>query len=259
MSRPNRLLLALACLTATAVAHAEPLSPAMQQLCNHVSAQPFSPPGAKARIPSDPLLAAITTTNSTEQIRRALGSANPDAPRGQLGTTPLVYAVSVSNWPAAQALIAAGANVNQATTYGETPLERAIGLMRGAMACQLIAHGAVVPSPSAKTAHWVPLAAAVSPLDDATTLVMFLLGRGYDVNARLPPANQTALHVAAESGNVGLVRLLLKHGANPQAQTIDGETAPAVAQRAGQREVLRLLRTRGEAAGSRDRLPENAP
>lgn len=245
MRHSNRLLLALVCFVAAVTVRAESLSPSMQRLCNRVDTQPFVAPGAKARIPSDPLLAAITTTDNAETIKRALGAASPDAPRGQLGTTPLVYAVSVSNWPAAKALIAAGANVNQATTYGETPLERAMGLMRGPIACQLIARGALVPPLSSKTAHWLPLAAAVSPADDAIALVTYLLDHSYDVDGRLPPANQTALHVAAETGNLGLARLLIKRGARLDAQTMDGETAQAVAKRSGQGEVLQLLVTQG--------------
>jgi ankyrin repeat protein len=34
----------------------------------------------------------------------------------------------------------------------------------------------------------------------------------------------TALHAAAQSGNVGLIRLLLDKGANPQPRTLDGKT-----------------------------------
>ncbi|MEF3063049.1 ankyrin repeat domain-containing protein [Ralstonia solanacearum] len=259
MQRVNRFLFALVCLAATAPVHAESLSPAMQRLCNRVDAQPFAAPGAKVRIPADPLLAAITTTDNAETIKLALGTASPDAPRGQLGTTPLVYAVSVSNWSAAKVLIAAGANINQVTKYGETPLERAIGLMRGSIACQLIAQGAVVPPFSTKTAYWLPLAAAVSPADDAVALVSFLLARGYDVNGRLPPANQTALHVAAERGNVGLVRLLVKHGATLDAQTMGGETAQALAKRAGQNEILQLLTAQGPVSRTQHRPQETKP
>lgn len=258
MQRSYPFLFALMCFVASATVRAESLSPAMQQLCSRVDAKPFAAPRSGTRLPSDPLFAAIATTDNAEAIKRALGTANPDAPRGQLGTTPLVYAVSVSNWPGAKALMAAGANVNQATASGETPLERAIGLMHGAIACQLIARGAVVPPFSAKTAHWLPLAAAISPQDDAIALVTFLLAHGYDVNGRLPPANQTALHVAAESGNVGLVRLLIRSGARLDARTIDGETAQSVAERAGQGEVLQLLmasggsaRTQGHSQGSK--------
>ena len=55
-------------------------------------------------------------------------------------------------------------------------------------------------------------------------VVAFLLGRGVDVAAKLPPNRQTGLHWAAHGGYPDIVRLLLRHGARvePRDGTFQG-------------------------------------
>lgn len=67
---------------------------------------------------------------------------------------------------------------------------------------------------------------------------------GADVNA-CGANGQTALHAAVASGHAEVVRLLVKQGANLQAQTDAGETALKIAQREHQTAIADYLRKSG--------------
>lgn len=71
-----------------------------------------------------------------------------------------------------------------------------------------------------------------------------LIGQGADVNRKLTKEGLTPLMIAASRGDKALVSLLLKSGANPQAQTRFGFTAGNLAVQNGYREVARLLKPR---------------
>lgn len=250
MARSCMSMLVFFALLATATAtHADPLalSPRMQRLCSKIEHRKFIPAESSVRLPEDPILAAISRTDNAVKIKALLRFSDLDAPRSKNGTTALVYTVSVPNWPAALVLINSGANINQPTSNGESPLERAIGLLHGDVACQLIAHGAALPVPSANTANLLPISSLLPAPEDALALAEFLLEKGYPVDAQLLPLNQTALHIAAERGNIELARLLLQKGANPALTTSQGESALAIARRVGQPGIVRLLNKAGIA------------
>jgi len=68
------------------------------------------------------------------------------------------------------------------------------------------------------------------PLNDAQyEIVEMLLKRGANPNAFVEGWNQTVLGHAAARGDLRVVKLLLKHGANVQARMADGSTALAAA------------------------------
>jgi hypothetical protein len=59
-------------------------------------------------------------------------------------------------------------------------------------------------------------------------LVLWLLGQGADPNARIGgEADQTPLHSAAWNGDLRMTRLLLDHGADPQARDRQYDSTPA--------------------------------
>ncbi|XP_028986882.1 KN motif and ankyrin repeat domain-containing protein 4-like [Betta splendens] len=66
-----------------------------------------------------------------------------------------------------------------------------------------------------------------------------------DVNARSSKTGQTALHLAVRHGRVVMVRLLLSHGADADAQDHQGTTALMFACERGHTHVARLLLERG--------------
>jgi ankyrin repeat protein len=72
-------------------------------------------------------------------------------------------------------------------------------------------------------------------------IVVALLGRGSDVNARAG-GGYTPLHIEAFHGDVALIELLLGHGADAGARADDGRTALAIAEEQGHAPAARRLR-----------------
>jgi len=140
------------------------------------------------------------------------------------GFTPLLFAARVGSVDSAKALIAAGADVNDAAPDGVSALVLAAHSGQGAVAEYLLERGA-------------------RPNDD---------GAGY-----------TALHAAVLRGDVHLVEALLAHGANPNTplakgtasryyskdyafnENLVGATPFWLAARYGEPEIMRALAARG--------------
>ena len=121
------------------------------------------------------------------------------------GDTPLHLAVRSGSIKAARALIEAGADLSLANTEGVQPLMLAALKKNGEfMVSLLISHGALI---------------------NATD-----------------QANETALHHAAQAGNLQSVRFLLNAGANVKLINRRGYTPEECAQRFMQRPVIKFLR-----------------
>ncbi len=58
-------------------------------------------------------------------------------------------------------------------------------------------------------------------------------------------ADRTAVMLAAENGNIALVKKLISAGANPRLATSEGPTAIALASEAGKTEIVRYLKSLG--------------
>ena len=172
------------------------------------------------------------------------------------GLTPLLYAARDGRLETARLLVAAGAELDSADANGITPLDMAITNDQIDTARFLLEKGARID-----VADWygrTPLWSAVDlrnlDVDSsshengvdraaALTLVQALLERGADPNARtaqVPPVRrwmmplgslswvdftgQTPFLRAALAGDVGVMRLLLEHGADPAIATFGGTT-----------------------------------
>lgn len=117
----------------------------------------------------------------------------------------------------------------------------------------LFAHGA---SANATDHHgWAPLHIAAEIGDDGHDPTEVLLDHGADVDARIEGAHhfgRTALHVAAKTGSLRTIRLLLARGANPglretssadvRAFGLQGDDAEGTAVRRSQFHVARFLK-----------------
>ena len=178
---------------------------------------------------------------------------NAPADGGQL--TALVYAARANDLESVKTLLAAGADVNQTTGYGWSPLLVATQNRYYKLAAYLLDHGANVNL--ANTGGWTALYLATDnrniengdypvrrPDMDHLEFIKLLIDKGADVNHRVKDSTETrtvftnqwldengatAFLRASQSGDVELMKLLLDHGADPKINTILGVTPLHVA------------------------------
>jgi ankyrin repeat protein len=171
------------------------------------------------------------------------------------GLTALVYAARTGSIEAARVLLAGGANVNQTTRYGWSPLLAATQNQNYQMAKFLIEHGADVNL--ANKGGWTPLYLATDNRNieggdyptrtadmDSLAYITYLLDKGANVNARITESTETrtvftnqwlnedgatAFLRASQSGDLQLMQLLVARGADPKLNTRLGVTPLAVA------------------------------
>jgi ankyrin len=143
------------------------------------------------------------------------------------GDTALMFAARVGDLSSAKLLVAAGANVNDTDTWGISATVLAAHSGFGALVEFLLDHGA---DPNAAKAGFAALHAAIMRRDER--MVSALLAHGADPNAPLrtwtPTRRQsrdfnfasalvgaTPFWLAARFSEPGVMRLLVKHGADP--------------------------------------------
>jgi ankyrin repeat protein len=182
------------------------------------------------------------------------------------GLTALIMAAREGYLDTVQALVEAGANVNQVSNYGWTPLLAATQNRNYKVGKYLLDHGA---DPTiANKGGWSPLYIATdnrnieggdypvrAPDMDHLEYIKLLLDKGANVNARVCGAKSSATQCvgdstetrtiftmqwlyedgatpfwrAAQSGDVQLMKLLLARGADPKIATAHKVTPLAVA------------------------------
>jgi len=185
----------------------------------------------------------------------AFGFRFRPAPKDGGGLTPLVYAVRSNDLDSVKALLAAGADVNQVTAYGWSPLLVATQNRYYKLGVFLIEHGADVNL--ANKGGWTPLYLATDNRNiengdypvrkgdmDHLDFIKLLLDKGANVNARMKDSTETrtvftnqwldengatAFLRASQSGDIVLMKLLLAHGADPKIDTALHVTALQVA------------------------------
>lgn len=187
-------------------------------------------------------------------------------PKDGGGLTALVFAAREGCMDCAADLVAAGADVNQQTDYGWTPLLTATQNRHYKLAAWLLDHNANPNVPN--HGGWTPLYLATDnrniesgdypvrkPDMDHLDFIKLLIDKGANVNARICGVKSTPKECvgdttetrtnftmqwlyedgatpflrAAQSGDVELMKLLLAHGADPKIATAHNDTALAVA------------------------------
>jgi len=198
-------------------------------------------------------------SNDRDTTPPKLMAGTPAAPISRGGLTALVFAARQGSIESANALIDAGAEINQGDADGNNPLLVAILNNHDELAQILIDKGADVNA--ANKDGRAPLFAAVDahdvdwsdrPLvketDKVTSLdvVKSLIEHKANVNAQLTAVSiikkaaqdspdrtlgvgATPFMRAARSGDVEVMKLLLDHGADPKLANKDGVTALSVA------------------------------
>lgn len=162
---------------------------------------------------------AAFSDGDLEALRREIGhlgdfpNVSPDVTIG----VPLVFAIYHSPLDFVKALLDAGADPNGSVGDGFPPLIAALT--------------SATPGPG------------VTIRRDREELVEMLLDRNADVGQR-GVNDYTALHVAASDGDLPMVELLLRHGADPNeiSRIDDMETPLELAEQAGHQHVAERLR-----------------
>ncbi|MCC3157793.1 ankyrin repeat domain-containing protein [Hymenobacter sp. 15J16-1T3B] len=162
-------------------------------------------------------VALLLGTGADPNARTASEASLYTEPRGfypkrnDWRSTPLHCAAREGRADAACLLLAAGANPNAVDEQGMTPLWLALALHHGD------SDRAATEDSEARRNHWPGVAR------NTKNLVAALLAHGADVNTSC--RGLTPLHVALEwNADTALVRLLLAHGASPNATSSSGYT-----------------------------------
>jgi ankyrin repeat protein len=206
----------------------------------------------------------VTTGDDVADAAAFFGNRNQVKDGG--GMTALVFAAREGDLETVKILVEAGANVNQVTNYGWSPLLTATQNKNYQIGKYLLEHGA---DPNiANNGGWRPLYLAtdnrnieggdypIRPADmDHLEFIKLLLNKSADVNARVCGSKSTptvcsgdstetrtiftnqwlyedgatAFVRAAQSGDVTLMKLLLEHKADPKIATAHNVTALATA------------------------------
>jgi uncharacterized protein len=208
-------------------------------------AQPAQParPGAAAGGATQP--APVVQADDTEVVIAGLVGS------GGGGLTALVLAAREGDLESSKFLLDAGADVNQVTEYGWSPLLTATNNRHYKLAMYLVERGANVNL--ANKGGWTPLYLATDnrnieggdfpvprPDMDHLEYIRFLLDHGGNPNARIKDntltrtiftmqwffeSGATPFIRASQSSDIQLMKLLLERGADPKAATDHGDTA----------------------------------
>jgi uncharacterized protein len=178
-------------------------------------------------------------------VAAGLGRRRPAVKDGG-GLTPLTYAVLSNDLDSVKAVLAAGADINQVTAYGWSPLLVATQNRYYKLGAYLLDHGADVNLTN--KGRWTPLYLATDNRNiesgdypvrkgdmDHLEYIKLLIDKGANVNARLKDSTETrtvftnqwldengatAFLRASQSGDIVLMKLLLAHGADPKIDTV---------------------------------------
>ncbi len=180
------------------------------------------------------------TNDRVPEVKELLGRGVDPNTVGPNGEPVLVLAARANYAGTIDALLAAKANVNAKSAFGDTAIMAAALNGHLDLVKKLRARGAEIDGPG-----WTPLIYAATGGRDA--VVAYLLAEGAKVNA-VSPNGTTALMMAAREGKGSTVTLLIAKGADVNIRNQNGATALAWALRANEQEMAAQLRR----AGARD-------
>ena len=128
--------------------------------------------------------------------------------------------------------------VNTHATDGFTPLGLAVFFGHADTVDALLAAGAEPNLASSESMKMPPLGSAMAV--QRNDIALTLIEHGADVNGKAIN-DLTALHTAAARGNLEAAKLLLDHGADPNATSTDGKTPLSYAEERNHPEMVEFL------------------
>lgn len=224
---------------------------------------------AKTKADRSVLTLAARKAGNSKTVKLLLEKGADAKERNDRGITPIEVAAACGDLDTLKLLVDAGADVNNATsnsgsgTFARNPLGWAAFRNDVPMVRYLLDHKA---DPNRAAARGTPLIWAA--FGNSARAAELLLASGAEVDAKTPVIGATALHWASysESEHPDLVRLLLKHGADPNAQfgeQIDKfvsvpQTPRLIAEKRGDTELVKALADAGAKAPPKPR-PADRP
>lgn len=167
---------------------------------------------------------AILSELNAERLQEALDDGlDPNSPVDKDRPSILLmhFVASGGNPEMIETLFKAGADLNRQDSRNQTPLNLAIGREKPLNAIKLLELGA--KSDREGQQRMTPLIAAIS--SGQNEVAEKLLESGTKVNARINRLSGTALIMAVQLNNVEMVRLLMKHDADPRLKAPNGKDA----------------------------------
>ena len=199
------------------------------------------------------LIAEVLSSDDDAAIDSLNNGADPNAvaqnPSSDLGNVPLpllIHAIRSGNEKIVKALLDHGANPNVRDSSDTTPLSDAVPWNRTAIVSDLLAHGADV---NRRIEGETVLFWATTGSNADAALVRLLLAHGADVNVQEEDFHQTVLMRVANdspsSSQSAIMQALLSAHPRLELKDMGGDTAWHIASKAGNKEVVALLKKAG--------------
>lgn len=195
-------------------------------------------------VSADPALVHADNAGGVPAIVWARYTGRPELAEllGALATElTLAEASALGNTDRVRALVDQGADVDEATSDGFTPLHYAAFFGHHDLAVLLVDRGALLDAVAVNDMRVTPLHSAAAARHH--DVAMLLVEAGADVRA-VQTRGWTALHAAAEHGDAELVQALLSRGADATARADDGTTPIELADAGGFADLASLLRSK---------------
>ena len=166
------------------------------------------------------------------------------------GYTALALACAFGQTECVRVLLDVGADINQSGLLGATPLHVAVKWHCADVVRLLLERGALL---KAAYQGMNPLhTASINNAEQCVEVLLDMTG-GHAVDTPCPYSGMTALHWAAHMGHAGIIRQLLKWGADVHKQPNNGPTALYAAVQDGHVEAARTLILAGAGQGEKGR------
>jgi ankyrin repeat protein len=182
-------------------------------------------------------LVMAVVNDRVDDVRRLLKYGFDANTVGRDGFPVLVTAAREGSARAVDVLLAAGADVDRASAFGDNALMLASLKGHLDIVRQLRARGAAL-----ERAGWTPLAYAATGGHDE--VVRYLIAEGANIDA-VSPNGTTALMMAVREEKFSTAVLLIERGANVNHRNENGATALAWAERSADRALIERLKRAG--------------